>query len=384
MNSEQTFSFLIERESTECRARVGRIQTRRGEIPTPIFMPVGTQGTVKTLSPADLREIGAAIILANTYHLYLRPGTEVLDHFGGIHHMMRWDRPMLTDSGGFQVFSLKTLNKITDEGVTFASHLDGSKHLLSPERSMAIQRSIGAEIMMCFDECCPWPCSAELAREAMERSIRWAGRCRTDHPAMRNGQALFGIVQGSTDLELRRESLERTAEIGFEGLAIGGLSVGEPKDEMLKVMDDLIPRMPRHLPRYLMGVGTPEDLIWGVERGIDMFDCVLPTRVARHGAAFTRAGRIDLTALKHRLSDEPIEASCTCYACRQFSRGYLRHLYKAGEMLAPRLVSLHNLAFLLETMRQIRDALREGRFRQFREEFFRTYPVKEGSIACPT
>ncbi|MFZ2957792.1 MAG: tRNA guanosine(34) transglycosylase Tgt [Candidatus Ozemobacteraceae bacterium] len=380
--TQNSFSFTIEHESHECRGRVGRLTTRRGEIATPVFMPVGTQGTVKTLSPEDLREAGASIILSNTYHLYLRPGTEVLEHFGGIQRMMAWDRPMLTDSGGFQVFSLKTLNKITDEGVTFASHLDGSKHLLSPEISMSIQRSIGAEIMMAFDECCPYPADAATAREAMERSIRWARRCRVDHPSMRNGQALFGIVQGSTDLALRRESLERTAEIGFEGLAIGGLSVGEPKPLMIEVLNDLMPRFPRGGPRYLMGVGTPEDLIYGVERGIDMFDCVLPTRIARHGAVFTPRGRVDLTSLANRLSDEPIDETCTCYACRHFSRGYLRHLYKAGEMLAPRLSSLHNITFLIRLMREIRGAIAEGRFRAFRESFFSIYPNKE-NIACP-
>lgn len=371
------FRFTLEHTSSECLGRVGRLQTRRGEIETPVFMPVGTQGTVKTLTPQDLKDIGVSIILTNTYHMMLRPGTVVLDHFGGLHSMMTWDRPLLTDSGGFQVFSLQTLNKITDEGVTFASHIDGRRHFLTPEESMRIQRSIGAEIMMVFDECCSYPASETVARTAMERSVLWAKRCRIDHPAMRNGQALFGIVQGSMFPHLRRESLERTAAMGFEGLAIGGLSVGEPKDLMHATMDDLMPLMPKELPRYLMGVGTPEDLLDGVQRGVDMFDCVLPTRVARHGAVFTPRGRIDLTGLSWRLSDEPIDRDCSCYACRTFSRGYLRHLFKAKEILALRMASLHNLYFLITLMKNIREHLRMGSFMRFKEQFFRQYQNKE-------
>jgi queuine tRNA-ribosyltransferase len=291
---KKQFTFSLEYSSQECWGRVGRISTRRGEIETPVFMPVGTVGTVKTLSPEDIRAAGASIILGNTYHLMLRPGTKVLDHFGGLHRMMAWDRPMLTDSGGFQVFSLKKLNRITDEGVEFASHIDGSRHWITPEESMRIQRSIGAEIMMVFDECCPYPAEEKVARAALERSVAWARRCRADHPEMRDGQALFGIVQGSMYLPLRLESIKRTEEIGFEGLAGGGLSVGEPKELMIEILDGMMPHMPAHLPRYLMGVGTPEDLFYGVERGIDMFDCVHPTRIARHATVFTREGRISL------------------------------------------------------------------------------------------
>jgi queuine tRNA-ribosyltransferase len=376
--NQTDFRFILEKQSSECRGRVGKILTRRGEIPTPVFMPVGTQGTVKTLSPHDLQTAGAAIILANAYHLSIQPGTEVLDHFGGLHRFMNWDRPILTDSGGFQVFSLKGLNKITDAGVAFSSHLDGRKLFISPEESMRIQRSIGSDIIMAFDECCPYPADELTARVAMERSIDWAERCRRDHPKMRNGQALFGIIQGSTYEPLRQQCLERLLPLDFEGLAVGGLSVGEPKKEMLRVLDALLPAMPTDKPRYLMGVGTPEDLIWGVERGVDMFDCVLPTRVARHGAVFTLRGRIDLSSLPWKLSDEPIDETCDCYACRQFSRGYLRHLFKAKEILALRMASLHNITFMIRLMRNIRSALAESRFQEFRDRFFQDYQHKGG------
>jgi len=371
------FSFTLEHKSVECLGRTGVIRTRRGEIQTPVFMPVGTVGTVKTLSPEDVKTAGASIILGNTYHLMLRPGTDVLDHFGGLHKMMAWDRPMLTDSGGFQVFSLKKLNKITDDGVEFASHIDGSRHYITPEESMRIQRSIGAEIMMVFDECCPYPADEKAARSAMERSVAWARRCRQDHPQMRNGQALFGIVQGSMYLPLRLESIKRTQEIGFEGLAVGGLSVGEPKDIMLEVLDGIMPHMPEHLPRYLMGVGTPEDLFAGVERGIDMFDCVHPTRIARHATVFSTDGRISLMNAQWQRSDDPVDATCSCYACRTFSKGYLRHLFKAKEILGLRMASLHNITFMISLMNEIRQALRENRFLQLRDQFLARYLKKE-------
>jgi len=376
MNTTE-FTFTVEHKSEECLGRAGVINTRRGQIKTPVFMPVGTAGTVKTLSPQELREADTSIILGNTYHLMLRPGTKVLDHFGGLHNMMGWDRPMLTDSGGFQVFSLKKLNKITDDGVEFSSHIDGSKHWLSPEESMRIQRSIGAEIMMVFDECCPYPSEESIARRAMERSVAWAKRCRADHPPMHNGQALFGIVQGSMYLPQRLESIERTAEIGFEGLAIGGLSVGEPKPLMIEILDGMMPHMPTHLPRYLMGVGTPEDLLAGVERGVDMFDCVHPTRIARHATVFTRNGRISLLNARWQLSDQPIDESCSCYACRTFSRGYLRHLFKAREILGLRMASLHNVTFMVNLMSEIRQALIAGRFFEFRDRFLANYLSKE-------
>ncbi len=372
------FNFKLQFKSNECWGRVGEIHTRRGVIPTPIFMPVGTAGTVKTLSPQEIKEAGASIILGNTYHLYLRPGTEVLDHFGGLHNMMGWDRPMLTDSGGFQVFSLKKLNRISDEGVEFSSHLDGSRHWLTPEESMRIQRSIGSEIMMVFDECCPYPADEKLARASMERSVAWAQRCRNDHPVMRNGQALFGIVQGSMYLPLRLESIKRTAEIGFEGMAVGGLSVGEPKELMIEVLDGIMPSMPENLPRYLMGVGTPEDLFTGVERGIDMFDCVHPTRIARHATVFTGNGRISLLNARWQKSDEPIDSECSCYACRNFSRGYLRHLFKAKEILGLRMASLHNVTFMINLMDKIRKSLLENRFNIFKNEFLQRYFAKEG------
>lgn len=371
------FKFEIHTKSNECMARTGEISTRRGVIQTPVFMPVGTAGTVKTLSPSEIEEADASIILGNTYHLYLRPGTEVLDHFGGLHKMMAWNKPMLTDSGGFQVFSLKKLNKITDDGVEFSSHIDGSKHWLTPEESMRIQRSIGSEIMMVFDECCPYPSDYETAEVAMHRSVAWAKRCRKDHPPMRNGQALFGIVQGSMYLPLRQESIKRTAEIGFEGLAIGGLSVGEPKPLMVEVLDGIMPDMPENLPRYLMGVGTPEDLFIGVERGIDMFDCVHPTRIARHASVFTKNGRVNLLNARWKKSWQPIDEGCDCYACRTFSRGYLRHLFKAKEILALRMASLHNVTFMINLMKDIRKAIEEKRFNEFKKEFLTRYLAKE-------
>ncbi|PKL48384.1 MAG: tRNA guanosine(34) transglycosylase Tgt [Candidatus Riflebacteria bacterium HGW-Riflebacteria-2] len=376
MNNAE-FTFTVEHKSQECLGRAGLINTRRGQIKTPVFMPVGTAGTVKTLCPDELRAAGASIILGNTYHLMLRPGTKVLDHFGGLHNMMGWDRPMLTDSGGFQVFSLKKLNKITDEGVEFSSHIDGSKHWITPEESMRIQRSIGSEIIMVFDECCPYPAEESVARKAMERSVAWAKRCRADHPHMRNGQALFGIVQGSMYLPQRLESIERTAEIGFEGLAIGGLSVGEPKPLMIEILDGMMSHMPEHLPRYLMGVGTPEDLLVGVERGVDMFDCVHPTRIARHATVFTRNGRISLLNARWQLSDQPIDEGCNCYACRTFSRGYLRHLFKAREILGLRMASLHNVTFMVNLMNEIRQALLDGSFLALRDAFLAKYLSKE-------
>lgn len=367
------FSFRVDRRCGQTLARLGEIRTTRGAIPTPIFMPVGTQATVKTLTPLDLRDIEARIILANTYHLYLRPGTEVLDAFGGVHRFMAWDRPMLTDSGGFQIFSLQTLNKISDEGVRFASHLDGSRHLFTPELSMQVQQSIGADIMMVLDECCPYPADEATVRRAVLRSAAWAERCRRVHPRGHRDQALFGIVQGGMFPALRRESLERTAALDFEGLAVGGLSVGEPKDLMLATLDALMPHMPPERPRYLMGVGIPEDLLDGVERGVDMFDCVMPTRIARHGSVFTRDGRLQLGNAKHRLEERPIDETCTCYACRHFSRAYLRHLMKAGEILGKKLASLHNLAFLIGLMTEIRAALAADRFPAFKAAFLARY-----------
>ena len=377
MTTDTKFTFTLEYKSEECWGRVGRINTRRGEILTPVFMPVGTCGTVKTLSPEDLHIAGAQIILGNTYHLLLRPGTDVLDHFGGLHKMMAWDRPMLTDSGGFQVFSLNKLNKITEDGVEFASHIDGRRYWISPEESMRIQRSIGSEIMMAFDECCPYPADESRAKAALERSVKWAKRCREDHPTMRNGQALFGIVQGSMYLPLRLDSIKRTEDIGFEGMAVGGLSVGEPKELMLSVLDGMMPYMPEYLPRYLMGVGTPEDLFWGVERGIDMFDCVHPTRIARHATVFTRKGRISLLNSKWKLDDEPIDETCNCYACKTFSKGYMRHLFKANEILGLRMTSLHNITFMLNLISEIRCALSEKRFNNFKKDFFENYFSKE-------
>ncbi|NLM16518.1 MAG: tRNA guanosine(34) transglycosylase Tgt [Candidatus Riflebacteria bacterium] len=367
------FNFTIIKKSTECLGRAGILETRRGKIHTPIFMPVGTQGTVKTLTQEELKTSGAEIILGNTYHLMLRPGTEVLEHFGGLHRFINWDRPILTDSGGFQVFSLAKLNRIDDDGVDFNSHIDGKHIRLTPEDSIAIQNSIGSDIMMVFDECSPYPISEKGAREALERTVKWAKRCREAHKPMEKGQALFGIIQGSTYLPMRLESLERTAEIGFEGLAIGGLSVGEPKELMLEILDGLMPHMPENMPRYLMGVGTPEDLFYGIERGIDMFDCVHPTRIARHGSAFTPEGRINLLNAQWMKSDLPIDETCDCYACQKHSRGYIRHLFKAKEILGQRLTSLHNTHFMLKLVRDIREALLDGTFMDLKKTFFSKY-----------
>ncbi|MBI3038382.1 tRNA guanosine(34) transglycosylase Tgt [bacterium] len=374
-------SFSIEKNSSECSGRTGVLRTRRGEIQTPIFMPVGTHGVVKTLSPKELSDVGARIILANTYHLFLRPGLSTLDHFGGLHRMMSWNGPILTDSGGFQAFSLKAINSISDSGIKFVSHLDGSSYELTPEESMRIQRTIGSEIIMCLDECTDYPATEEEARTAMLRSVNWAQRCRNDHPPNRNEQALFGIIQGSTNLNLRFESLERTLPIGFEGLAIGGLSVGEPKEEMIEILDQIVEKIPSHLPRYLMGVGTPKDLFMGIERGIDMFDCVMPTRIARHGSVYTQRGRIDITASRFKNCTEPLDSKCFCYACQTFSRGYLRHLFQNKEMLGMRMASLHNLAFMLNLTNRIRKALNEGKFLGFKKDFFEEYDSKEGVYA---
>lgn len=372
-NLESTFSFSLDYNSKECEARVGTMNTRRGRILTPIFMPVGTAGTVKTLSPDEVEQTGAQIILANTYHLMLRPGTEVLDQFKGLHNMMAWHKPMLTDSGGFQVFSLKKLNKITDEGVEFASHIDGSRHWITPEESMRIQRSIGAEIIMAFDECTAYPADLQAARSAMERSVLWAKRCRKDHYNMRNGQALFGIVQGSMYKPLRLESAERTLEIGFNGIAIGGLSVGEPRDLMLEILQETVSVLPKNMPRYLMGVGTPEDLFAAVKLGVDMFDCVHPTRIARHGALFTSQGRLNILNSSNRLSQRPIDEKCDCYACSKFTRAYIRHLFKAQEMLGLRLASLHNTRFMIKLMENIRESVINGNFLSYSKDFMDSY-----------
>ena len=358
-------------KKTDGNARRGSITLNHGEVETPIFMPVGTYGTVKAMSPLELKEIGAQIILGNTFHLWLRPGTEVFDRFGGLHRFMGWDKPILTDSGGFQVFSLGAMRKITEEGVKFASPINGDKLFLSPEISMQIQRSLNSDIVMQFDECTPYEidgraATSEEAAQSMRMSLRWARRSRNEFDAQENPNALFGIVQGGMFEDLRDESLAGLNEIGFDGIAIGGLSVGEPKEDMMRVLQHIGPRLPAHKPHYLMGVGTPEDLVEGVNNGIDMFDCVMPTRNARNGWLFTRFGDVKIKNARYKNEDGPLDDSCGCYTCRNFSRAYLHHLHRAGEILGARLNTVHNLFYYLDLMRQARDAIEAGAFQPFR------------------
>jgi len=370
-----SFSFELQTEDTQSAARAGVIHTPHGDIPTPVFAPVGTQATVKTLTPTDLHDLQATLILSNTYHLYLRPGADLVADFGGLHQFMQWDGPILTDSGGFQVFSLKGLRKVDEEGVTFQSHLDGSKHRFTPEGVIAIQEKLGADIIMAFDECPP-PDDYDYNVQALNRTHRWAERCQAAQS--RPDQALYGIVQGGIFADLRAQSAEFLSQLDFPGYGIGGLSVGETKAQMHEMLEVLHPILPRHKPRYLMGVGSPEDLFECVARGVDQFDCVLPTRIARNGAVFTRHGRVSLRNARFKADHAPIEAGCQCYTCRTFSRAYLRHLLIAKEILALRLTTLHNLHFMLETMRQIRHAIVEGSFTTFKQEFLNDYqPVPE-------
>jgi queuine tRNA-ribosyltransferase len=382
--SERPISFEI--TAREGEARTGVLRSRRGVIETPVFMPVGTAGTVKGMRFEALEspELDAAIILGNTYHLWLRPGIKTIKTLGGLHRFIGWDRALLTDSGGFQVWSLGALRKITEAGTEFRSHLDGSLQFLSPEISMEIQATLGSDIVMVFDECAPGNASHEETRKSAELTARWAQRSRLRFDELQaadcdegrqaandlsGAQALFGIVQGAGHLDLRRESLERTVEIGFDGYAIGGLSVGEEKSVMWSVVDEVAPRLPAASPRYLMGVGTPQDLVEAVARGVDMFDCVLPTRNGRTGQAFTSRGRLNVKNAQWADDGEPLDPNCVCSVCRKHSRAYLRHLYVSGEMLASILLTHHNLAFFLDTMRSVRQAIRSGEFMKFRSEF---------------
>jgi queuine tRNA-ribosyltransferase len=349
-------------------ARLGKIATPHGEVSTPVFMPVGTQAAVKTLSPDDLVSIGAELILSNTYHLFLRPGHELIRDFGGIQRFMSWNRPVLTDSGGFQVFSLAELRKITEEGVMFQSHIDGgAKHFITPERAVEIQEALGADIIMAFDECIPYPATRDYALQSLERTLRWAKRCRVAKKD--TGQALFGIVQGGMHPDLRKQSADALVDIGFDGYALGGLSVGETKPMMYEMIEATTPSLPENKPRYLMGVGTPEDLVEGVDRGIDMFDCVMPTRNARNGTFFTSFGKVAIRNAQYERDKEPIDRSCGCYTCRNFTRAYLRHLFNAGEVSALRLGTIHNLFFYLNMMKDLRTSIEEGRFKEFKREF---------------
>ncbi|MGN7408522.1 MULTISPECIES: tRNA guanosine(34) transglycosylase Tgt [unclassified Sporosarcina] len=353
-------------------ARLGIVHTPHGSFETPTFMPVGTMATVKTMSPEELKEIGSGIILSNTYHLWLRPGHEIIREAGGLHKFMNWDRPILTDSGGFQVFSLSDMRKIEEEGVHFRHHLNGSKLFLSPEKAMDIQNALGSDIMMAFDECPPFPATYEYMKASVERTSRWAERCLNAHQRP-NDQGLFGIVQGGEFEELRKQSAKDLTSLDFPGYAIGGLSVGEPKDIMNRVLEFTTPLLPADKPRYLMGVGSPDSLIDGAIRGVDMFDCVLPTRIARNGTLMTSNGRVVIKNAKYEKDFGPIDENCDCHTCKNYSRAYVRHLIKCNETFGLRLASYHNLYFLLNLMEQVRDAIRNDRLGDFREEFFEQY-----------
>jgi queuine tRNA-ribosyltransferase len=365
-----SFNFTLLKKDSLTQARLGEINTRRGKIETPIFMPVGTLGTVKGVLPETLLDLGAQIILGNTYHLYLRPGHDLIRGLGGLHQFMNWDRPILTDSGGFQVFSLNKLRKISEEGVVFQSHLDGSSHKLTPEFSIAIQEALGSDIIMAFDECIPYPSSREYVLEATERSTRWAKRSREAWQKER-GAALFGIVQGGMFEDLRRKSSDDLLDIGFDGYAVGGLSLGEEINLMYDIMEFSLPLLPEDRPRYIMGVGTPEDLVEGVSRGGDMFDCVMPTRNARNGVLFTTFGKISIKQNRYREDPAPPDPECSCYVCRHYSRAYLRHLFQSKEILASVLNTHHNLHYYLNLMREIRAAVRLGKFTELKADFYR-------------
>ena len=365
------FSFEVLKTDPETGARAGIFHTPHGDIETPVYLPVGTQATVKGMLPRDLKEAGAQIVLANTYHLYMRPGHELVKAAGGLHKFMHWDRPILTDSGGFQVFSLADLNKITDEGVRFRSHIDGSEHLFTPEKVMEIENALGADIIMQFDECSEYGADYNYAKGALERTVRWLERCAAAHK--NEQQALFPIVQGNVFKDLRMESIAAAAPYAKYGIGIGGLSVGEPKPLMYEILDAMQPVLPSNVPRYLMGVGSPDCLVEGVMRGIDMFDCVLATRVARNGTALTSKGKIVVRNAKYKEDFSPLDENCGCYCCRNYTKAYLRHLVNAGEILAATLLSLHNITYLTGLMRRMRQAILEGGLREFREEFYRTY-----------
>ena len=347
-------------------ARYGILHTPHGDVETPMFMPVGTQATVKSMTPEELKEIGSQIILSNTYHLYMRPGHDLVKEAGGLHKFMNWDRPILTDSGGFQVFSLGPLRKITEEGVHFRSHIDGSKHFISPEKAMEIQNALGSDIMMAFDECAPYPADREYVKNSLERTTRWLKRCKEAHKNTEN-QALFGIIQGGMYKDLREQSAKEILELDLPGYAVGGLSVGEPKELMYEVLDYTVPLMPEDKPRYLMGVGSPDDLLEGVIRGIDMFDCVLPTRIARHGAVMTSTGKLNMRNKQYEYDLSPLDPSCDCPTCKNFSRAYIRHLLKAKEMLGLRLLVTHNLYFYNKMMEEIREAIEQQRFAEYKK-----------------
>ena len=363
------FDFKLTKKDLHSKARLGKITTPHGQIATPVFMPVGTQATVKAMTPEELKDIGVEILLSNTYHLYLRPGHELIRDMCGLHQFMHWDRPILTDSGGYQVFSHNELRKIKEEGVYFQSHLDGSKHFLSPEKVIEIQEALGADIIMCLDECTPYPATFDYIVTSMELTHRWANRCK--EAKKKEVQALFGIVQGGMFQDLRKQSAKEITKIGFDGYAIGGLSVGEDKVLMYEMVDAAIPYLPDDKPRYLMGVGTPEDLVEGVARGVDMFDCVMPTRNARNGTLFTKQGKLGIRNAQYANDHKPVEDDCGCYTCENYSRAYLRHLFVANEILAARLGTTHNLYYYTNLMWGMRKAIEEDRFGEFKKEFYK-------------
>lgn len=366
------FKFTLEKKSSQCKARTGTIETNHGVIKTPVFMPVGTRATVKAMNNDELKSIGSQIILSNTYHLYLKPGQEIIRKADGLHKFMNWDRPILTDSGGFQVFSLSKTRKITEEGVQFRSHIDGSKHFISPEKSMEIQNDLGSDIMMAFDECVPYPASYEYTEDSMKRTLRWLKRCK-DYHKNTDKQNLFGIIQGGMYKDLREYSAKNTIDFDLPGYAIGGLSVGEPRDLMIDLLDFTTDFMPENKPRYLMGVGTPDYLFEAVEHGVDMCDCVLPTRIARNGTALTSKGKLVVKNAKYKDVFSALDDNCDCYACKNHTRAYIRHLLNVDEILGARLLSIHNLRFLIKLMENIRKSIEEDRYLEFKDEFYRNY-----------
>jgi queuine tRNA-ribosyltransferase len=381
-------SFEVLGSARDSKARRGRLTTAHGIIDTPAFMPVGTQGSVKGVSPRELRELDAQIVLGNTYHLFVRPGLDVIKHFGGLHKFMNWDGPILTDSGGYQIFSLSKLRKITEDGVEFQNHIDGARALISPEIAIEIQAALGGDIAMALDECVPYPCEYDYAAQSAEMTTRWAKRCKAANAqrSMLNvqrrtvPQLLFGIVQGATFEDLRKQSAQGIAELDFDGYAIGGVSVGEPEEEMMRAVESVEPFLPKDKPRYAMGLGTPPQLLEMIARGMDMFDCVLPTRLARNGTAFTDTGTINLKNAVFARDKRPIEENCVCPACRGFSRGYIRHLVKAEEILGLRLITLHNLHFYLELMNRARTEIERGTFDQFRKTFVADYKTRDAMV----
>ena len=375
--------FELLSKDRDSKSRHGRVVTAHGAIETPAFMPLGTQGSVKAVSPRELRELDAQIILGNTYHLFVRPGLDVVKHFGGLHNFMSWDGPILTDSGGYQIFSLAKLRKITEEGVEFQNHVDGARAFISPEIAMEIQTALDSDIAMVLDECVPYPCEYDYAAKSAQLTAQWAKRCKAvvAHRVAATNQLLFGIIQGGTFENLRRESAQAIVELDFDGYAIGGVSVGEPEEEMMRAVESAEPFLPTEKPRYAMGLGTPPQMLEMIARGMDMFDCVLPTRLARNGTAFTATGTLNLKNAEFAMDKRPIEENCTCSACREFSRGYMRHLIKAEEILGLRLITVHNLHFYLNLMSRARTEIERGTFDQFRKAFVAEYKTRDAAIA---